>query len=103
MDDLKQKTEIELNHRIDTPILEKKTSVQEITGLFKTVSVVPTYIPRSIFEQIVIYVSGSTKRLYIYDADGNTWVKLTGTSLVAGTGISVSGAEGNVTITNLNP
>lgn len=32
----------------------------------KTVSSAPTYIPRHFLEQVVIYSSGGTKRLYVY-------------------------------------
>ena len=54
----------------------KPTTIElkDITNLFKTVSVVPTHVPRRFEEQIIFYVSGATKRLYIYDTNANAWL-----------------------------
>ena len=69
------------------------------------------------FEQIVLYKSGTTVRLYAYDSSNNSWIKLTNTSVYSGnntrledevqftegTGISLSQSGQTITITNLNP
>lgn len=44
-----------------------------IDGLFETVSVAPTNIPKSIYDQVKVYRSGATLRLYIYDVDNQAW------------------------------
>lgn len=53
----------------------KPTTIElkDITNTFKTVSVAPTHVPRNFSEQFVIYTSGATYRLYIYDTVNNTW------------------------------
>lgn len=81
MEELKQKTEITIEHSSKEPVLNTYNDVQSITGLFKTVSVVPTGIPRSIFQQIQLYVNGSTTKLYFYDTVSNTWIGLTNTTV----------------------
>ena len=46
----------------------------DIFKLFETVSAVPTNNnPRSIFDQIKYYKSGSTNRLYMYDSVNGAW------------------------------
>lgn len=45
----------------------------DIIGLLQTVSVAPTQVPNSPYQQIQIYVSGTTYRLYVYDAKGGVW------------------------------
>lgn len=45
----------------------------DISGLFQTVSVPPTTIPQSPYDQVQIYSNGSTYRLYIYDGVNRAW------------------------------
>lgn len=47
--------------------------LRDIFGMFETVSAVPTGQPNKAIDQIKIYVSGATLRLYIYDINNNTW------------------------------
>jgi len=47
--------------------------ISNITGLIKTTSVIPTKTPRIFQEQLLIYISGATIRLYIYSNSDNTW------------------------------
>lgn len=47
--------------------------LENIWGVIKTVSTAPTHVPRKFDEQIVLYVSGVTYRLYIYDTNANVW------------------------------
>ena len=56
----------------DIPGAEKPT-LDTLVGKIQTVSVVPTRIPRNLYEQIVIYVSGATLRLYVYDNTNKAW------------------------------
>lgn len=44
-----------------------------LIGLFETVSVVPTGIPLSPYDQVKIYVNSTTYRLYVYDSVGHVW------------------------------
>ena len=60
------------------PIIPEVPGVESPTfdtliGKISTVSVVPTRIPRNLYEQIVIYVSGATLRLYVYDNTNKAW------------------------------
>jgi hypothetical protein len=52
----------------------------DIIGLFETVSVVPTNVPKSPYDQVKVYVSGATYRLYWYDANGGVWHYVTATA-----------------------
>lgn len=96
MDELKNKTEVNIEHKPFEPEMVTSTNVKDLTGLIKTVSVVPTRTPRSFFEQVVLYVNGTTARLYVYDTVGNTWVKLTNTTVQESNGGVV--LEGDVII-----
>lgn len=53
----------------------------DIVGLFQTTTAVPasTDIPNTIYDQIRIYKSGTTYRLYWYDAQNSEWRYATGT------------------------
>jgi hypothetical protein len=46
---------------------------RHLFGLFETVSVAPTTIPKTTYDQIKIYVNGATLRLYWYDSVANLW------------------------------
>lgn len=48
-----------------------------IVGNFRTSTLVPTIIPKKIADQVVIYKSGATKRLYIADLKNSTWNYIT--------------------------
>ncbi len=52
----------------------------DIIGLFQTVSVAPTQIPISPYQQVQIYVSGTTYRLYWYDNTAGLWHYVTATA-----------------------
>lgn len=45
----------------------------DVRGLLETVSAVPTGVPQNLFDQVKIYVNGTTYRLYVYDANAQTW------------------------------
>ncbi len=51
----------------------KRIRFDELDGLFQTSSSVPTHVPRKFSEQIVIYTSGATYRLYWYDNANGAW------------------------------
>ena len=69
---------IELNENKEIQF-DKQIRIEELDGLFKTSSSIPTHIPKKFSEQIVIYTSGSTYRLYWYDTANNAWRYATGT------------------------
>ena len=48
-------------------------TLDTLIGKIKTVSAVPTWTPRNLYEQLVIYVSGATLRLYMYDNTNKAW------------------------------
>lgn len=45
----------------------------DIIGVIETVSSAPTIVPKSPYDQVKIYSSGGTFRLYVYDTSGNAW------------------------------
>lgn len=47
--------------------------LENIWGGLSTTSSVPTHVPKTLQEQLVIYVNGATLRLYVYDIINNTW------------------------------
>lgn len=49
------------------------TRFSELWGNVETTDTIPTYVPKKISEQIIIYINGITLRLYIYDFTNNTW------------------------------
>lgn len=59
---------------IDTEVFQRKdVDILTLIGLIPTVSSAPTYVPRKFAEQIVLYASGGTYRLYIYDITNAAW------------------------------
>lgn len=64
-----------LNKKIN--FKKNKLELFNLEGLIKTVSTVPTYTPTKFSDQIVIYSSGGTTELYIYDNTNATWLKAT--------------------------
>lgn len=56
------------------------TRIDDLDGLFETVDTAPTTVPKSIYDQVKIYVNGSTYRLYWYDNNANTWHYVTATA-----------------------
>ncbi len=53
--------------------IPRKPRTEDIRQGYRVVSSVPTTAPRNFYESIVIYVSGATKRLYVYNAKVGTW------------------------------
>ncbi len=72
--------------QLDIKIIEHDDSVNaqlradNVFGMFKTVSSVPTGVPKNWFDQIQIYVNGLTLRLYWYDVTNATWHYVTATA-----------------------
>ena len=70
-----------LNHEVPAAATEEKKAefpisknifIENINGLFHTVSAIPTHTPRNFKEQIILVDSnGGTKKLYTYF--GNAW------------------------------
>lgn len=46
---------------------------EDLWGKIDTTDTVPTYVPKKIQEQVILYISGATLRLYVYDFTNNTW------------------------------
>jgi len=53
---------------------------REIFGLFETVSSEPNGKPKRFHNQIKIYKSGDTRRIYWYDTTNDEWVYVAGTA-----------------------
>ena len=51
----------------------EQISIRTLSGFIQTVAAVPAWTPRNLFEQVAIYKSGATIRLYIYDSANNAW------------------------------
>jgi hypothetical protein len=47
----------------------RKIVFSALAGLFKVAAAAPTGVPRSVFDQIVLYSSGGTYRVYFYVTD----------------------------------
>lgn len=61
-------------------IQQKRVNLNtDIIGLFEVVSVVPTGIPRDVYDQVKIYTNSTTYRLYWYDQVNDAWRYATGT------------------------
>lgn len=61
------------NQQKDKVEYSEPANLRDLLGAFKTVSVAPTAMPKKVGEQIVLYVSGGTKRLYIANLSANVW------------------------------
>lgn len=59
--------------KVDEPTLNQANFLKEAIGIIDTVTVVPTGKPTNMLNQFKFYSSGSTYRLYIYDAKNNVW------------------------------
>jgi hypothetical protein len=53
--------------------LDRQLDIHNVVGLIECVTTVPTHIPKSMFDQIKIYESGATKRLYVYNYKVPGW------------------------------
>lgn len=56
-----------------------RTDLDAVQGLLETVTAVPSGRPSDAYDQIKIYKSGATYRLYWYEGSTNTWRYATGT------------------------
>ena len=54
-----------------------RVRIEDLQGLFKSISSVPTHSPRNFYEQIVFYKNGATYRLYFYVEDSWHYASLT--------------------------
>ena len=54
--------------------LQPQQNLRDIFGVIKTVSEVPTGIPRKLVDQQVIYVSGATQRFYVCNLTTGSWL-----------------------------
>lgn len=55
------------------PESSKVSQLRDIFGFFLTTATVPVKMPVKVSQQIVLYVNGATKRLYVADLKNNTW------------------------------
>lgn len=70
----------DINNKIEQ-LQNKRTNFNtDIIGLYETVSVAPTGVPTSPYEQIKIYVNGATLRFYWYDSVAHVWHYVTATA-----------------------
>lgn len=67
----------DFKHEIDeiddkvTPV--PRMNASSLVGMYQTVSVAPTATPLFMQNQIQVYSSGGTFRIYIYDTVSNSW------------------------------
>ena len=52
---------------------EKFSNLIDDLGMVEVVSSAPTHTPIHPLKRLVLYKSGATKRLYIWDTNNNTW------------------------------
>lgn len=67
----RQSNKIEYENQDITVVNQQ--NLRDIFGFIKTTSIIPIGQPRKLIDQIVIYRSGTTYRLYISDLTNNTW------------------------------
>ena len=48
-------------------------NIKNITDFLQVVSSIPSATPKNFFDQVKIYSSGGTFRLYVYNYIDNTW------------------------------
>lgn len=53
--------------------LPQQNRGEALWGMFETTGVVPTKVPKKMIDQIVIYSSGATYKLYVFDTTSKTW------------------------------
>jgi hypothetical protein len=53
--------------------VEQPIYIRDLQGMFETVDAVPTAIPKNLIDQIKFYKSGTTYRIYIFDAKNGIW------------------------------
>ena len=51
-----------------------KISIKDFSGFIEIVSSVPTHTPRSMYDQIKIYISGTQTSLYVYESTNKVWL-----------------------------
>ena len=68
-----EKLDIENKIEEGKPTLNDVPRAQDVLGMFQTVTTAPTATPKNFFNQIQIYSSGGTFRIYIYDTVSNAW------------------------------
>ena len=69
LDQLQQMFTMHNHTGIDT----QRVSIWDLFALFETITTTPTLVPNTIFDQVKVYRSGSTYRLYIYDTLAGAW------------------------------
>lgn len=62
-----------LNEHNHNGVIGQQIYFKSLFGLFETVSVVPTTIPKTTYDCIKIYTNGVTYRFYWYDSVANVW------------------------------
>lgn len=72
---MKTENKTPLGARLNDPAkkIKRTERTDDIRAGFRIVAAVPTRAPRTYYESIVIYVSGATKRLYVYNEVAGTW------------------------------
>lgn len=69
------KNEIEqIDEGVQQPV---RPRINSLGGYIEVVSSIPTTAPTNFEQSIKIYVSGGTKRLYLYDTTNNAWIYAT--------------------------
>jgi len=72
---MREVNKTKLGEKLNSPAnqIPDEQRTEQIRQGFRVVSSVPTRAPRDYYESIVIYVSGSTYRLYVYDEKNSAW------------------------------
>ena len=96
-----EELEQQFNGHLHSGTDTKKVALGSIDGVINYGSTVPAYSPSSVQDQIYMYLSGSTKRLYIYDFILGAWNYISindGVTTETGAGWYGNGQDGDVTI-----
>lgn len=79
LEELKTKQDRDIHSHDHDGNDSQRVGFDYLEGLIETVSAIPSAsaVPKTVYDQIKIYVSGATKTLYIYDSVNHAWRSVT--------------------------
>jgi len=77
-EEIKNYVDQKIQEHFHSGIDSRSLKLDNLFGMFRTVDTAPTHTPRNLFEQIMIFKTGTTYRLYWYDTMNNEWHYATG-------------------------
>lgn len=69
-----------LNHRHNGSDGSPRIDLRDLFGMIETVSVAPSAVPQTLYDQFKIYTNSTTYRFYWYDTTAGVWHYVTATA-----------------------